>query len=172
MKNAVVSGILSALSRESSSPVITQQDLILGCRLQMRSSLTSKSNETRGTSARYSLGSLEFSPVIRKALENIIRFEATRSMVYGSWNIGSGSDSGSGGAMSIQQKACLCMFAGPKGSGKHTAVNCLAYECGKVIKHIHILDILSSSTSESIAHLENLLNDARYRILTVLYRIL
>jgi len=39
IKNALVSALLSAISRDSVNPVVTEEDIISGCRLQMRGSL-------------------------------------------------------------------------------------------------------------------------------------
>jgi hypothetical protein len=39
IKNAVLSALLRAISRNNSEPVVTQEDLIAGCKLQMRGSL-------------------------------------------------------------------------------------------------------------------------------------
>lgn len=42
IKNALVSALLSAISRDSTSPCVTEEDITLGCRLQMRGSLQAR----------------------------------------------------------------------------------------------------------------------------------
>lgn len=39
IKNALVSALLLAISRDSLKPLVTEDDIIAGCRLQMRGSL-------------------------------------------------------------------------------------------------------------------------------------
>lgn len=43
IKNAVLSALLSAISRDKVNPMINQEDLVAGCRLQMRGSLVQRS---------------------------------------------------------------------------------------------------------------------------------
>lgn len=47
IKNAVISGLLFALHRNASAPVVLQDDLIAGCKLQMRGSLVQRNFESK-----------------------------------------------------------------------------------------------------------------------------
>ncbi len=163
IKNAVISALLSAMARSPTDPIVCQADLTLGCRLQMRGNLTLKAFDNRIVPS-HGLDHLELTPSMRKAFDGIVQFEKTRGCVYGSWS-GSlnGCESRTGQApIGIEQRACINVFAGPRGCGKKTVLKSIGFELGRNVKLVHLLDLLShTSASESLSQLEGLLNDAR-----------
>jgi SpoVK/Ycf46/Vps4 family AAA+-type ATPase len=84
IKNAVLSALLTALSRDATAPLVSQADLICGCKLQMRGNLTERSFEDRVVPER-GLGDLHLSVEHQKQLKRIVRHELARSKVFGEW---------------------------------------------------------------------------------------
>jgi SpoVK/Ycf46/Vps4 family AAA+-type ATPase len=177
IKNAVLSALLSSISRNKLSPVINQEDLKQGCKLQMRGALTQRSYEDK-VIATNGFDDIDLSPTLIDAAETIIRFEKARAKVYGSWSsICNSLDLGSifkenarkslpGGDNKItttsnSQKACICALAGPKGSGKRTFMKALAFDLGRNIKMVHVAELMSGSISDTILSIQTLVQDAR-----------
>jgi SpoVK/Ycf46/Vps4 family AAA+-type ATPase len=205
IKNAVLSALLSAISKAdkggkdmgSLSPLVTQEDLISGCKLQMRGSLTQRTFEDK-VIPYCGMDELALSPPLRAQAEAVTRFEKARSRVYGSWasqassapsssshkdasmtnGVSSNDDSCSNGYSSsmirvshsnssshgsniITQKACICCLAGPTGSGKKTLMQAMAYDLGRAVKMVHVADLITESTSNTVALLQTMITDAR-----------
>lgn len=175
IKNAVLSALLSALSRaeDKSHPIITQEDLIKGCKLQMRGNLTQRNFDDPTPSRRTPLSSLHLSEAHRAAVNKIIRTEMARSTVFGTWNANvlnntcSPSSSSSSVAQqqrpySCEQRASISLFAGTAGSGKRTIAKAIAMELGnKSIKCVHAADFLGSNLSEITSMFKTFVQDAR-----------
>lgn len=185
IKNAVLSAILRALSRDKTNPLITQDDLVLGCQLQMRGNLIQKHLEEKVT-AKLSLSELFLTEQQLENAMRIIRHEQARATVYGSWNnvdLSTTSTStkereGNNGMEShknsesielnipkeskCEQMACINLFVGLSGSGKATLAKAIAFELeNKYIKYLHIADFLNKELSEIISAIKSYLKDAR-----------
>eukprot|EP00981_Chlorochromonas_danica_P002344 scaffold453_cov187-Ochromonas_danica.AAC.14 len=87
IKNAVLSAILMALSRDRQQPIIYQMDLLKACQLQMRGNLVQKSFESRIPNSQKIMKRLFVSEQHKIALQKIINFEKSRNTVYGSWSL-------------------------------------------------------------------------------------
>jgi SpoVK/Ycf46/Vps4 family AAA+-type ATPase len=164
IKNAVLSSLLSALSRDKNFPVICQQDLVDGCKLQMRGNLTQRNFEDRVTNrGDLSLARMHLSKPHREAVNKIIRHEQARAKVYGSWNTSKEGDASSSSSSSkCEQRASIHLFAGTRGSGKNTLVKTIASELGgKKSKYIHVADFVSGSISDITHIFKTLVADAR-----------
>ncbi len=178
IKNAVLSSLLSALSRDKTNPVLCQQDLVDGCRLQMRGNLTQRNFEDR-VSSKMTLAHMHLSKPHKDAVHKILRHEQARARVYGSWNTAAkipvhdadhmsiaGGAATNGKAEKIpsrcEQRASIHLFAGTRGSGKNTLVKTIAHELGsKKSKYIHVADFVSSSISDITLIFKTLVADAR-----------
>lgn len=159
IKNALLSSMLIALSRNKHNPVLSQNDLIQGCKMQMRGNLMIQKSFENKASANLPLSKLCVTENIRNILKKIIRYEGSRNKVYGSWSIL--PDSNSNGFTSLQQHACITFLAGNRGSGKTTLVQCVAYELGeKSIKWLHIGDISNQNILEATEIIKMIVRDA------------
>lgn len=110
IKNAVLSALLSALSRDKSNPIIKQADLIEGCKLQMRGNLTQRNFEDRVV-GKTSLSQLHLTQVQKTSVQKIIRHEKARPKVFGSWNAttsatASAAGGAAGGKGGVQSPHC------------------------------------------------------------------
>lgn len=156
IKNAVLSALLTALSRNPTSPVVCQADLVAGCKLQMRGNLTQRNFEDRVPAAR-ALKDLFLSTEHRKQLEKIVRHELARSKVYGEWSSDPTSSS-----IRCEQHASINLFAGTRGSGKGTIAEAISQELGgKRIKYIHASDFTGQNIAEITSVFKVLVHDAR-----------
>lgn len=159
IKNAVLSALLSAIGRSAEVPVITQEDLVAGCKLQMRGSLTQRGMEEKVVPTG-GLDELDLEKAMRDAMGTVIRFEKARSVIYGTWQ-NKGDLASMSGAQSVVQKATIVCLAGPSGSGKKTYMKALSWELGRVIKMIHVTDLMSSNILDAMQRLQALVADAR-----------
>lgn len=141
IKNAVLSAMLSALSRDRTNPIISQKDLVEGCKMQMRGNLSQRAFVDKLPSVK-PLKDLFVSESDRNILRKIIRYEETRAKVYGSWNFSTTSTIPS----RCEQHACINLLAGNRGSGKSTVVDTIAFELGeKRMKWLHVADFTNQS---------------------------
>lgn len=169
IKNAVLSAVLTALSRSTAAPLVTQADLVAGCKMQMRGNLTQRSFEDRVPLGRR-LKDLFLTPEHRKQVEKILRHEAARAKVFGEWSktAESGSTAGTvatevqSSTFHCEQRATINLFAGTRGSGKSTLAEAIAQELGgRRLKYIHSSDFVGLSVAEIIAVFKTLVHDAR-----------
>jgi SpoVK/Ycf46/Vps4 family AAA+-type ATPase len=182
IKNAVLSALLSALSRSKDSPEITQDDLVEGSKMQMRGNLVQRAFEDKVLSSlaiQNSLQNLFLPESDKKVIQNIVNYEKTRSQVYGSWNMAyhqvalsssAGSELQSAASSNIvtqisntmHEKACINLIAGNRGSGKSTIVKTVAFELGeKRMKWLHVSDFINQNLYEVVDIFRTLVKDAR-----------
>lgn len=152
IKNAVLSALLCAISRDALQPQLRQADLMQGCKLQMRGSMTERAFEDKQLS-QFSLSDLHLSPPLLAAAKAVLRFEQSRILVYGSWTCTAGPHLG-------RQAACLVALAGPAGSGKKTFMSAVCRELGRETKLLHVAELLRES-ADSLQQLSLALQDAR-----------
>lgn len=84
IKNAVLSALLSALHRDKVNPVLTQADLVAGCKLQMRGSLLQRSFEEKIEPVVGMDEGVFVNADVRRMLQAVLRFEKARDIVNGS----------------------------------------------------------------------------------------
>jgi len=135
IKNSLLSSLLLAISRDSKNPTIIEEDIISGCRLQMRGSLQMKSFTDRVV-PKTSLDELILSSAIRKRLESIIRFEKARAVLLGQWGF------------QQEQLGTTCFFWGSHGTGKSAATEAIGYELGRPLKVINCAQLVSRENSD------------------------
>ena len=164
IKNAVLSGLLSALSRDKDTPKVTQIDLIEGCKMQMRGNLIHRAFDDRisnSLNVKHNFQTLFLPELEKKMIKNIIEFENSRAQVYGSWNIVSASEKPSIFCNS-HEKGCINLLAGNRGSGKSTIVETIAFELGeKRMKWLHVSDFMTQNFPDVIEVFRALVKDAR-----------
>ena len=159
IKNAVLSALLAAIGRSADTPVISQEDLVAGCKLQMRGSLTQRGTEDKVVPTG-GLDDLDLEKAMRDAMQAVIRFEKARSIIYGTWQ-NKGDLASMSGPQTVTQKATIVCLAGPSGSGKKSFTKALSWELGRVIKMIHVTDLMSSTICDAMLRLQALVADAR-----------
>ncbi|CAK9109227.1 ATP-dependent zinc metalloprotease FtsH [Durusdinium trenchii] len=87
IKNAIVSALLLAISRNNVDPKVTEEDITGGCIMQVRGSLQMQSFAKRLV-PRAGLDSLVLAPNLKQKLLEIVAFEKARPLLLESWGFG------------------------------------------------------------------------------------
>lgn len=77
IKNAILSALSIAVSRDGETPTVTQEDFLQGANLQLRGRLRMKDFHRRFVPSR-GLDKVIVSPEIMKSLKEIVQFEKAR----------------------------------------------------------------------------------------------
>lgn len=133
IKNAVLSALAQAVNRNPTSPVVEHADLVAGARAQMRGNLIS-SNTPGGDIAQVlpvrSLADFVGSADIVASVASIAQCEKARRVLQGQWGFERG------GLCTSTVATTVALFHGPRGSGRHTAAEAVAFEIGRPIYDI------------------------------------
>lgn len=136
IKNAVMSALLQAIARDGAeNPVITEQDIVVGCSLQIRGSLKSRTFANR-VIPKSGLDELILSERLQKQLTSIVQLEKARSVLFGPW--------GWSEQMRDQQSS-TCLFWGASGTGKSRAAEAIGFETGRPLKVMSFAQLLRSA---------------------------
>jgi hypothetical protein len=84
IKNAIISSLLLAIGRSMDPLVVTEHDLMEGCRLQLRGSLRMKAFDRRVV-PKSGLDALVVSESLEKQLQEIAHFDKARQILFGQW---------------------------------------------------------------------------------------
>eukprot|EP00897_Mesotaenium_endlicherianum_P001050 jgi/Mesen1/10946/ME000096S10524 len=134
IKNALFSALLQAIARDGDNPCISQDDVITGCRLQMRGSLQMKSFAQRVV-PQSGLDELVLPRPMRAKLDAVVSFERARAVLLGQWGF------------LHERTGAACLFWGPHGTGKSAAAEALGFELGRPLKVVNCAQLVSSESS-------------------------
>ncbi|KAF1790813.1 P-loop containing nucleoside triphosphate hydrolase [Phytophthora cactorum] len=153
IKNAILSSLLKAISRNGESPVISQADIVAGCALQMRGSLHMKTFDHRVVPTN-GLDELIVEDSVKDKLRRIVQFEKARSVIYGQWGFDFGQSN-------KQQKGVSVLICGPAGIGKLSAAKAIGFEIGRPLKVVNFGQLAADSAAETRKALRAVFDDAR-----------
>ncbi|KAE9017958.1 hypothetical protein PR003_g13684 [Phytophthora rubi] len=153
IKNAILSALLKAISRNGESPVISQADIVAGCALQMRGSLHMKTFDHRVVPTS-GLDELIVEDSVKDKLRRVVQFEKARSVIYGQWGFDFGQSN-------KQQKGVSVLICGPPGIGKLNAAKSIGFEIGRPLKVVNFGQLAADSASETRKALRAVFDDAR-----------
>lgn len=155
IKNAVMSALLDAVGRDPHSPMVTEEDIILGCKKQVRGALQMVEFNER-VIPRAGLDELIATDAILDQLNQMISLEKARGILFGSW----GFDSDMRG-----RQGTTALFWGPSGSGRSRATEAIGFELGKPLKVVDLPRLLEQkngdSQSSAATSIRNVFRDAR-----------
>jgi SpoVK/Ycf46/Vps4 family AAA+-type ATPase len=141
IKNAVTSALLIAISRDGQdTPVIKEEDIVEGCSMQMRGSLQMKMFSQRVV-PKAGLSELVLSEKLRQSLEDIVRLEKARSVLYGDWGFGTKPRA---------EQSTSVIFWGPPGCGKTAAAEALGFEVGQPLKVVNVAELAKSDVTARV----------------------
>lgn len=150
IKNAVVSALAFASSRNGGDPVVSPEDLETGAKLQVRNrfgpDLHDEATPKRG------LSSLVVPASVQAALEQMVGFEKTRRTLVNEWGFGPHMERGTG---------MTALFHGPPGTGKSLAAEAVAFELGRPLRRINAARVVSMWVGEGAKRIEELFTEAR-----------
>ncbi|KAG7375856.1 hypothetical protein PHYPSEUDO_014971 [Phytophthora pseudosyringae] len=153
IKNAILSALLKAISRNGESPVISQADIVAGCALQMRGSLHMKTFDHRVVPTS-GLDELIVEDTVKDKLRRIVQFEKARSVIYGQWGFDFGQSN-------KQQKGVSVLICGPAGIGKLDTAKAIGFEIGRPLKVVNFGQLAADSAAETRKALRAVFDDAR-----------
>lgn len=153
IKNAILSALLQAISRDAQAPVISHADIVAGCALQMRGSLHMKTFDHRVVPTS-GLDALIVDDRVKEQLQQIVQFEKARSVIYGQWGFDFGEPKS-------KQKGISVLLCGPTGVGKANAAKSIGFEIGRPLKLVHFSQLQAESVAESHKNLRAVFDDAR-----------
>lgn len=157
IKNAVIAALLDAVGRDPSSPLITQNDIVAGCKKQVRGALQMMEFDERVV-PRAGLDELIASNSVKKELEEMVILEKARGILFGSWGF---SDDMRG------RQGTTALFWGPSGTGRSRATEALGFELGKPLKVVDMPRLLvekkgrRQGTNDGMAVVRQLFQEAR-----------
>ncbi|CAE7905496.1 cdc48 [Symbiodinium sp. KB8] len=125
IKNAIVSALLLAISRDNVQPQVTEEDITGGCIMQVRGSLQMQSFAKRLV-PRAGLDALVLTSALKQKLLDIVAFEKARPLLLENWGFGDvgdlpGSLGRSPSASPRKPVVTTALFWGGAGTGKTAA---------------------------------------------------
>ncbi|KAL5457433.1 hypothetical protein EMCRGX_G034692 [Ephydatia muelleri] len=146
IKNAVLSALSIAVSRDGDNPVILQQDLLQGANLQLRGRLRMKDFHRRVVPS-CGLDKIIVPDDLIKTLREIVQFEKARqvSILFGQWGFGADGEQG-----------ITVLLHGAPGTGKSKAAEALGYEV------VNCAELLSKWVGESTKNIDAIFEEARH----------
>lgn len=129
----------AAISRDGhENPVITEDDLLHGCKMQMRGSLQMRTFAQRVV-PKGGLEELVLSDGLREQLQQIVDLEKARTVLFGQWGFHK--------RMRDQQSTTV-VFWGTPGSGKNVCAEALGFEIGQPLKVVNYGDFLTDKVGQ------------------------
>lgn len=153
IKNAILSSLLQAISRDAEHPVITHADIVSGCALQMRGSLHMKTFDHRVVPTT-GLDALIAEDGVKTTLQQVVHFEKARSVIYGQWGFDFGE-------AKSKQKGVSVLLCGPPGVGKVAAAKAIGFEVGRPLKLVHVAQLQAETLAETRRAVRAVFDDAR-----------
>ncbi|KAF0696031.1 Aste57867_13194 [Aphanomyces stellatus] len=157
IKNAILSALLKAIGRNATDPVITHDDIVTGCALQMRGSLHMKTFDHRVVPTT-GLETLIVHDSVKDTLAEVVSFEKARNVIYGQWNFDFGLTTKYN---KKNQKGISVLLLGPAGVGKISAAKAIGFEVGRPLKLVHFAQLQCDSAADTRRALQSTFDDAR-----------
>lgn len=153
IKNAIVSALLKAISRNATKPVITEQDIVAGCSLQMRGALHMKTFDHRVVPTT-GLDHMILPEKMKKKLSEIVQFEKARGVIYGQWGFDFGEPQS-------KQRGITALLSGPPGVGKLAAAKAVGFEVGRPLKVVNFAQLQHDTAAATRKAMRAVFDDAR-----------
>ncbi|MES1907491.1 MAG: hypothetical protein MHM6MM_000601 [Cercozoa sp. M6MM] len=150
IKNALLSALSFAVSRDAKNIVVTQEDMCRGATLQLKGRISMASFERRSVPDS-GLDKLVLPDKHMNVLRDVVNFEKARSVLFAQWGFGESLRNNQGAS---------ALFAGPPGTGKSMAAQAIAFEIGRPLKIVNCAELLSKWVGESSKNIESLFEQA------------
>eukprot|EP00026_Physarum_polycephalum_P000306 Phypoly_transcript_00306.p1 GENE.Phypoly_transcript_00306~~Phypoly_transcript_00306.p1 ORF type:complete len:1112 (+),score=182.86 Phypoly_transcript_00306:1977-5312(+) len=151
IKNAFLSALSLAISRDAENVLITNDDLFTSAKQQLQAHLQMAGFERRVV-PKTGLTSLILPPKIYKTLFSAVNEEKARKVLVGKW----GMEEGQG---------TVLLLRGPNGSGLRSVAKALGYELGRPLK-----EYLCAELSRINKNIETIFSEAKlYNAIVVLH---
>jgi len=152
IKNALLTSLSRAVSREGEElAIITQDDLVHGCKLQLRGRMQMVDFHRRVLPTK-GIDELVLEDDKLKILREIVMFEKAREVLFGQW----GFDK----TMS-HDRGTTVLFHGPPGTGKTMGAEAIAFSMGKPLKVINSAELLSKWVGDTGKNIDSVFEEGR-----------
>ncbi|KAL9654345.1 hypothetical protein ABK040_010374 [Willaertia magna] len=151
IKNAVLSALSYAISRDSENPIITQDDLYRGSKAQLRGVLKMRDFDRKVIPKR-GLQDLVVHDKLAQKLKELIAFEKSRKILFGQWGFDKFETS--------KQGTTVLMY-GPSGSGKSLSAEVIGFEIGQPLKVVDVNELLAKYTYDTSRNIETLFKETK-----------
>ncbi|KAL7566853.1 hypothetical protein ACA910_021349 [Epithemia clementina (nom. ined.)] len=129
IKNAVISALMDAVGRDPHSPVISQPDILNGCKKQVRGALQMVEFNER-VIPRGGLSDLVASDTVMEQIKEMVNLEKARSVLVGTWGL------------ERSRQGTTALFWGQSGTGRSRAAEAIGFELGKPLKVVDLPRLL------------------------------
>eukprot|EP00584_Thalassiosira_punctigera_P013422 CAMPEP_0172570708 /NCGR_PEP_ID=MMETSP1067-20121228/128532_1 /TAXON_ID=265564 ORGANISM="Thalassiosira punctigera, Strain Tpunct2005C2" /NCGR_SAMPLE_ID=MMETSP1067 /ASSEMBLY_ACC=CAM_ASM_000444 /LENGTH=716 /DNA_ID=CAMNT_0013362857 /DNA_START=9 /DNA_END=2156 /DNA_ORIENTATION=- len=133
IKNSVISALMDAVGRDPHSPIISQTDILNGCKKQVRGALQMVEFNERVV-PRGGLSDLVTSEAVTASLNEMVNLEKARGILFGSWGFDSDMRA---------RQGTTALFWGANGTGRSRAAEAIGFELGKPLKVVDLPRLLS-----------------------------
>jgi len=151
IKNAVLTALSIAVSENSDTPIVTEEMLEEGARLQMHGRLEMTDFEDR-LIPRCGLDTLVVPEDLGDSLREIVDLEMARPTMAAEFGFDRDGDGELGNS---------ALFFGPPGTGKSLSAEAIAFELGRPVKRINAAQIVSKWVGQGAKNLQLLFTEAR-----------
>mmetsp|Transcript_99722 Transcript_99722/g.171752 ORF Transcript_99722/g.171752 Transcript_99722/m.171752 type:complete len:1098 (-) Transcript_99722:32-3325(-) len=148
IKNAILSALSIAVSRDGPHPVLSMDDFRQGAKMQLRSFFREEAFARKVVPKR-SLADCVFHDATREALQQIVALEKGRKLLYTHWGFEEDE---------CTRQSIVALFTGPTGTGKSLAAEVIGYETGATLKVVNVAEIGAKPSGD--ATVEKVFEDA------------
>lgn len=151
IKNAVLSALAKAVSREPTEPTLTHDDLERGARSQLKGHLQMAEFERKVT-PKVGLDAMVLKPDLEKRLRELVELERSSRVLFTQWGFNKDDVNFSRGTVAL--------FFGPPGTGKTMAAEAVGFELGRPIRLVRPAEVLSAYVGQTPKRLEAIFEEA------------
>lgn len=151
IKNVVIAALLSAVGRNSTTPKITQSDIINGCKKQVRGALQMNDFDQRVLPSS-GLEEAIVSDSVKEQLQAMVDIEKARGILFGLWGFDDNMR---------DRQGTTALFWGPPGTGRSKAAEAIGFELGKPLKVVNFPQLLGESGKEYAKAVHDVFSEAR-----------
>lgn len=147
IKNAVMTAIQKAISRDKEHIVINHEDLRYGAKCQMTKQLSSNESISE-INPKFGLEHLILPEQLKNSIIDIINFHKNKQILFSDWGFFNDESQFRAGSS--------LLFYGPSGTGKTYTAQIIAYELGMKLEMIKLSSLVSSYVGQTGKNIENL----------------
>ena len=151
IKNAWLSALSIAVSRDGLSPTVTMADLHAGASHQLRGRLA-MSNFDRGIVPQHGLEEVVLPEPIKEKLRHMVNYSKAQAVLFGQW----GFQRHHGRAQGI-----TALFHGEPGTGKTLAAEAIGFDVGRPLMIVNCAQLMDKYVGESAKNIEKVFVEAK-----------
>eukprot|EP01006_Ploeotia_vitrea_P015669 TRINITY_DN4565_c0_g1_i1.p1 TRINITY_DN4565_c0_g1~~TRINITY_DN4565_c0_g1_i1.p1 ORF type:complete len:430 (+),score=64.43 TRINITY_DN4565_c0_g1_i1:194-1291(+) len=150
IKNAVLTALCEAVSRDKEHPLLKQDDFHHGCKLQLAGTLAIRDFYHKVTPTK-GLNAVIVNAETTQLLSDVVRAEKARKVLTGSWGFGD----------TAATQGITVLFSGPPGTGKTLSASAIGFEVGKPLKVVNSSQLVSKWVGETSKNIQAVFQDAK-----------